>query len=199
MSLRACSERTPTTFRTSYKGTPSSMRTRSKSIGSSASYRTRSGITIERFAPAMFPASLRFALRSFPVLFLRDALNGFSFRTRWDHIVRIKQMLNRLLLFGKKFTFSISLRSHLVPFDILRAFQGVSTNFLAFLLFSLRLYTAVRSFRLSTVAFPRGSSLFSFHRICFVLLIFAISLFISFPRIYDVQSLHKVFVIKEFL
>lgn len=158
MSLRARSVRASTTFRTCYKRTSSSMGTWPKSIRSSTSYWTRSGITIKRFAPAMFPASLRFALRSFPILFLREALNGFSFRTRWDYIVRIKQMLNRLLLFGKEFTLSISLRSYLIPFDILRAFQRVSTNLLAFPLFFpfffLRLYTAVRSFRLRTMAFP---------------------------------------------
>lgn len=154
MSLRARSERTPTTFRSYYERTSSSMRTRPKSIGSSASYRTRSFITIKRFAPAMLSASLRFALRSFPILFFRDALNGFSFRTRRDYVVRVKQMLNRLLLFGKELAFSISLCSYLIPFDVLRAFQRVSTNLLAFPLFSLRLYTAVRSFRLWTMAFP---------------------------------------------
>lgn len=154
MSLSARSIGAPTTLWTCYKRTSSSMGTWSKSIGRSTSYRTRSGIMIKRFASAMFPASLRFALRSFPILFLREALNGFSFCTRWDYIVRIKQMLNRFLLFGKKFILSISLRSYLIPFDILRAFQRVSTNFLAFLLFSLRFYTAVRSFRLRTMAFP---------------------------------------------
>lgn len=143
MSLSARSVRAPTTLWTCYKRTSSSMGTRSKSIGRSTSYRTRSGITIERFAPAMFPASLRFALRSFPILFLREALNGFSFRTRWDYIIRIKQMLDRLLLFGKKLILSISLRSYLIPFDILRAFQRVSTSLLTFSFFFLRFYTAI--------------------------------------------------------
>lgn len=97
MPLCAGFERTM--FR-SYVRTSSSMGTRPKSVGSSASCRALSVITLERFAPAMLSASLRFALGSFPILFLRDALNGLGFRPRWNHIVRVEQMLDRLLLFG---------------------------------------------------------------------------------------------------
>lgn len=145
----------------------------------------------------MLSASLCFTLRSFSILFLRDALDGFSFRARWDYVVRVQQVLDRLLLFGKKLVLGVSLRSHLVPFDILGALQRVPPNLLAFLLFSLRLLAFMGFFRLGMMVLPRELVLSLLCRPCHVLLELAIFIFITFPCIHNVQPFHKVLIIEE--
>lgn len=117
MSLKICFKRALTTFWT-YIRAPSSMRTQPRSVGSSSPW-TRFAVTIN--TPVMFLASLCFTLCSFSILFLLDALNGFSFRARWDYIVRIQQMFDCLLLFSKKLALRISLRSNLIPLDVFAA------------------------------------------------------------------------------